>query len=148
MVDHELHPIGCAAEGLALAVKVKRTAAGHQPQVAAQLAAGGVEALGPAPQPQEDVLDDVLGLRGTPEDPVRSGEDAAVSNYKAALDEDLPANIRSTVERQYVVTYVTRGAESLRYDIAWPKARRRSADSRASAAISCRPAGLGISRIG
>jgi uncharacterized protein (TIGR02284 family) len=29
------------------------------------------------------------------------GEDAAVSNYKAALDEELPANIRATVERQY-----------------------------------------------
>lgn len=29
------------------------------------------------------------------------GEDSAVSNYKDALEEDLPANIRAIVERQY-----------------------------------------------
>ena len=29
------------------------------------------------------------------------GEDSAVRNYQSALNEDLPANIRSTVERQY-----------------------------------------------
>ena len=29
------------------------------------------------------------------------GEDVAVSNYRAALDTDLPANIRSVVERQF-----------------------------------------------
>ncbi len=29
------------------------------------------------------------------------GEDSAVSTYRDALDEDLPANIRSTVERQF-----------------------------------------------
>ena len=29
------------------------------------------------------------------------GEDSAVGNYKAALDENLPADIRSIVERQY-----------------------------------------------
>jgi uncharacterized protein (TIGR02284 family) len=29
------------------------------------------------------------------------GEDAAVSAYRDALDEDLPANIRAVVERQY-----------------------------------------------
>ncbi len=30
-----------------------------------------------------------------------SGEDSAVSNYQAALKEDLPGNIKSVVERQY-----------------------------------------------
>ena len=29
------------------------------------------------------------------------GEDSAVSNYKDALDADLPADVRSTLERQY-----------------------------------------------
>ena len=29
------------------------------------------------------------------------GEDSAVRNYQAALNEDLPGNLRSTVERQY-----------------------------------------------
>jgi len=29
------------------------------------------------------------------------GEDSAVRNYQSALNEDLPANIRETVERQY-----------------------------------------------
>jgi uncharacterized protein (TIGR02284 family) len=29
------------------------------------------------------------------------GEDVAVSNYRAALDADLPANVRSVVERQF-----------------------------------------------
>ena len=29
------------------------------------------------------------------------GEDAAVSNYRAALDADLPANVRALVERQF-----------------------------------------------
>jgi len=29
------------------------------------------------------------------------GEDSAVRNYQSALNEDLPANLRSTVERQY-----------------------------------------------
>lgn len=29
------------------------------------------------------------------------GEDSAVSNYRAALDVDLPANLRSVIERQY-----------------------------------------------
>jgi uncharacterized protein (TIGR02284 family) len=29
------------------------------------------------------------------------GEDSAVSNYRDALDKDLPANVRSIVERQF-----------------------------------------------
>ena len=29
------------------------------------------------------------------------GEDSAVSNYRGALDKDLPANVRSVVERQF-----------------------------------------------
>ena len=53
-----------AAGGLALAPEVQRAAAGHEAQVAAELAAARVELLRVAPDAQEDVLRDVLGLGG------------------------------------------------------------------------------------
>ncbi|HEY0080536.1 MAG TPA: PA2169 family four-helix-bundle protein [Pyrinomonadaceae bacterium] len=40
------------------------------------------------------------------------GEDAAVSNYRAALDADLPANVRAIVERQY--THVKEAHDRIR----------------------------------
>jgi uncharacterized protein (TIGR02284 family) len=40
------------------------------------------------------------------------GEDAAVSNYRAALDADLPANVRALVERQF--THVKEAHDRIR----------------------------------
>jgi hypothetical protein len=56
---------------------VERTAAGHEREVAAQLAAALVEAVGVEPEPEEDVLDDVLGLRRITEHSVGVRVDAA-----------------------------------------------------------------------
>ncbi len=57
----ELQAVGRAAAHLALAPQVERARAAHQPQVGAEVAALGIERVRPAPEAQEDVLDDVLG---------------------------------------------------------------------------------------
>jgi hypothetical protein len=52
-----------AAGRLRLATHVERARARHEAQVRLEPAAAGVERVGPAPQPQEDVLHDVLRAR-------------------------------------------------------------------------------------
>ena len=75
---HELQAVGGAARGLALAPQVERARAGHEAQVGPELPAPGVERLGAAPEPQEHVLHDVLGLRRVAEDPQGGGVDGAM----------------------------------------------------------------------
>jgi hypothetical protein len=73
--DDRLEAILGAPGGLALAPEVDGTAARHQPQVRAELAAAGVELRRVAPDAQEHVLDDVLGGGGAVQHAVRGGVD-------------------------------------------------------------------------
>src|SRR4051794_25225256 len=76
--DDDAQAVSGPAGGLALAEQVDGPRTGHEAQVRADLPAAGVVALGMAPEAQEHVLGDVLGLRGVAEHALGHGVDAAV----------------------------------------------------------------------
>ena len=63
----DLQAVRRATARLRAAPQVERAAAGHEPQVGAEVAAAGVERPRAAPEPQEHVLRDVLGGHRVPE---------------------------------------------------------------------------------
>ena len=94
---HDLEPVLGAPGGLAFTPQVDRAAAGHQPQVAADLAAAGVELLRVAPDAQEHVLHHVLGGCRAAQHAVGGRVDAAPVLVVDAAEDDGIAEVHRCV---------------------------------------------------
>jgi hypothetical protein len=69
-LDGGHEPVARPRRGLLGARDVERAAAGHQGEVAAEVATALVEAVGVQPEAEEDVLNDVLAPRRVAKDAV------------------------------------------------------------------------------